>query len=247
MNILIIGESCQDIFVYCSANRLCPEAPVPVLNPIYSTINDGMAGNTYSNVLDIAKILGCKVNVNIICQEEEITKTRYVDKKTNHLFFRVDEEKNCQEIDLKRYTNTIAEADVVIISDYNKGFLSLDSLEYIGLNSKLSILDTKRHISNEVVSSHTFIKMNEQEWHNNAGLKDDSDIIVTLGDKGAMYQGVTYKTEPKENSDVSGAGDTFTAAFIMKYFLTYDTYTSINFANEMAGIVVSKRGVKTPL
>jgi sugar/nucleoside kinase (ribokinase family) len=46
--------------------------------------------------------------------------------------------------------------------------------------------------------------------------------------------------------DVSGAGDTFTASFISKYFQTKDIKESIQFANQMASIVVSKRGVKTP-
>jgi bifunctional ADP-heptose synthase (sugar kinase/adenylyltransferase) len=31
-SILVIGETCRDVFVYCDSNRLCPEAPVPVLN-----------------------------------------------------------------------------------------------------------------------------------------------------------------------------------------------------------------------
>ena len=29
-NILIIGESCEDIYVYGEVNRISPEAPVPV-------------------------------------------------------------------------------------------------------------------------------------------------------------------------------------------------------------------------
>jgi len=49
MKILIIGETCVDRFIYCDANRMSPEAPVPVINPKYSTENEGMAGNTASN------------------------------------------------------------------------------------------------------------------------------------------------------------------------------------------------------
>ena len=51
---------------------------------------------------------------------------------------------------------------------------------------------------------------------------------------------------PKETIDVSGAGDTFTASFTLKYLETRDINESITFANEMASIVVSKRGVVTP-
>jgi sugar/nucleoside kinase (ribokinase family) len=45
---------------------------------------------------------------------------------------------------------------------------------------------------------------------------------------------------------VSGAGDTFLAAFVTKYLETQDVNISITFANEMSAIVVSKRGVSTP-
>jgi len=50
MKVLVIEETCVDKFVYCDAKRLSPEAPVPVLNPIKSVDNPGMAGNTYENV-----------------------------------------------------------------------------------------------------------------------------------------------------------------------------------------------------
>ena len=32
MKILVIGESCVDIYQYGDSVRLCPEAPVPVFN-----------------------------------------------------------------------------------------------------------------------------------------------------------------------------------------------------------------------
>jgi sugar/nucleoside kinase (ribokinase family) len=49
-----------------------------------------------------------------------------------------------------------------------------------------------------------------------------------------------------ETIDVSGAGDTFTASFILKYYETKNVKDSIIFANEMSSKVVSKRGVTTP-
>jgi bifunctional ADP-heptose synthase (sugar kinase/adenylyltransferase) len=45
---------------------------------------------------------------------------------------------------------------------------------------------------------------------------------------------------------VSGAGDTFTSSFILKFYETNNIKESITFANTMASIVVSKRGVTTP-
>ena len=50
---LVIGELGTDRFVYCKITRLCPEAPVPVLNPIQTTTNNGMAGNVVENLKTI--------------------------------------------------------------------------------------------------------------------------------------------------------------------------------------------------
>jgi len=32
MKILVIGDSCTDVFIYGDIERVCPEAPVPVFN-----------------------------------------------------------------------------------------------------------------------------------------------------------------------------------------------------------------------
>ncbi len=48
--VLIIGESCKDIFNYGNCDRLCPDAPVPVFNGTTTTISDGMAMNVLHNL-----------------------------------------------------------------------------------------------------------------------------------------------------------------------------------------------------
>ena len=82
MRILIIGESCIDRFIYGKVNRLSPEAPVPVVNPIEIKENPGMAANTQANCMSI--IPG--IQVDLWTQPEQITKTRFVEKKSNHMF-----------------------------------------------------------------------------------------------------------------------------------------------------------------
>ena len=51
---------------------------------------------------------------------------------------------------------------------------------------------------------------------------------------------------PQETIDVSGAGDTFTAAFAISYATAPSVPNAIKYANTVASKVVSKRGVKTP-
>jgi len=242
MKVLVIGEECVDKFIYCQIDRLSPEAPVPVLIPIETTSNPGMAGNTIANV----KAMSNASIMNIV--QDGITKTRYVDKKTNHMFLRVDEGEN--DVESFEWTMPVdmalGQADIVIVSDYNKGFLSNGDLKEIARKSTLSILDSKRKLTNDIVKEFSFVKLNELERLNNPQLTTDN-IITTLGKKGAEYKNVLFKSpDPQDTIDVSGAGDTFTAAFILKYFETKDEKTAIQFANEKASEVVSQRGVVTP-
>ena len=244
MKILVIGETCVDKFVYCNAKRLSPEAPVPVLNPLYTVNNPGMAGNTFENV----KVLAPDATMASITQKDTITKTRYVEEKSNHMFLRVDEGEN--QITQFKWTPDIdvilGQADIVIVSDYNKGFLSNGDLKEIARKSKLSILDSKRKLTDDTAKGFTFIKLNESEFENNLDLTTNN-IIVTLGAKGALYnKELIPQINPQETIDVSGAGDTFTAAFILNYYKHKDVVQAITWANLMAGIVVTKRGVVTP-
>jgi bifunctional ADP-heptose synthase (sugar kinase/adenylyltransferase) len=87
MKIVVIGEICVDKFIYCEVNRLSPEAPVPVLNPFNTVTNAGMAGNTVANI----QILSPESQIVVLGQMENITKTRYIEQKSNHMFLRVDE------------------------------------------------------------------------------------------------------------------------------------------------------------
>ena len=43
MKILVIGDSCTDVFVYGQIDRMCPEAPVPIFQPVSKKENGGMA------------------------------------------------------------------------------------------------------------------------------------------------------------------------------------------------------------
>lgn len=247
MNITVIGEYCKDIFIYGNCNRLSPEAPVPVFIPIHTTENMGMAGNVFENI----KVLNPNSNYTLISQNQQVKKTRYVDDKSNHMFLRVDQgEENIEKIVLTEdQILKIFKSDIVIVSDYNKGFLDDESLIRIGKLSKLSILDTKKIITEEIMDSFNFIKLNREEYKQNKTLCDmfPKKFIITMGMEGAVYNLHKYSSpSPTQTMDVSGAGDTFTAAFITKYHETKNIDESMIFANQMASIVVSKRGVTTP-
>ena len=70
MNILVIGDSCKDVFIYGETVRLSPEAPVPVLNPLTEISNDGMAKNVVNNVESL------QANVHSITNKNSIRKVK---------------------------------------------------------------------------------------------------------------------------------------------------------------------------
>ncbi len=178
LKILVIGESCTDKFIYCRVDRLSPEAPVPVLIPAKTIKNPGMAGNVVSNL----KALEPNHYTMLMGQTEVITKTRYVEEKSNHMFFRLDEgEATITPLKWTLDFETILkDSDIVIVSDYNKGFLDDNHLWTIGHLAKLSILDTKRKLTQEIANKFSFIKLNEGESKNNSHL-NSKNIITTLG------------------------------------------------------------------
>lgn len=245
MKVTIIGEICEDLFIYGESKRLSPEAPVPVFLPKRSTSNKGMAGNVLSNILSInpdCDVIGFH-------QSRSIKKTRYVHDKTNHMFLRVDEGETVENFVLTEYIlKRIIESDIVIISDYDKGYLDKHDIRTISSNSKFCVLDSKKVLDTYTIKAVKFVKVNETEFENNKFEETDmSKIIVTKGINGTDYMDKNYPSpKPIQTMDVSGAGDTFTAAFALKYFETKDTKQSIIYANEMASVVVSKRGVATP-
>ena len=48
--VLVVGDSCKDVFVYGDIERISPEAPIPVFVPTREESNDGMARNVSNNV-----------------------------------------------------------------------------------------------------------------------------------------------------------------------------------------------------
>ncbi len=245
MKILVIGDSCTDVFIYGRCERLNPEAPIPVFEPTKTITNQGMAGNVVANLnkLGVDK-------VDLITNHEQITKTRYVEYKSNQMLLRVDSnDKVTNSFDIKKVD--FDSYDAVVVADYDKGFLTNDDINKIGEKSKLSFIDTKKVIDIENFKGFTFLKMNEVEWARceRYGAKYEdwkNQLIVTMSERGCMYNGKSYSVDNSvEVRDLSGAGDTWMASFVFKYVQTNNIDESIEAANKNATIVVQKRGVTT--
>lgn len=236
--ILVIGESSRDIFIYCEALRLCPDVPVPVLNILNQTENPGMAKNVYRNIKSIINDCDILTNKNWY----NITKTRYVHKTTNHLFFRVDSPHEISRLDLN---DVIYNYEIIVISDYNKGFLAEEDIKTICEKHSTVIVDTKKTLGNWI-SKAAYIKINDFEYKKSERFisgRIRNKIVHTLGSDGCEYRGKRFPVKKVDVLDVSGAGDTFMAGLVVKFLETKDIISSIRFANDCASKVVSQRGV----
>ena len=254
MKILIIGDSCKDVFIYGKVTRLTPEAPVPVFNPVEEKSNDGMARNVSNNVEALSS------SVITITNPNSIRKVRYVDDKSNQLVLRVDEHDYCEKIKeevltsvknnkCQPYFGETEVVDAIIISDYDKGFLHHDDIAAICKHNKNVFVDTKKKLDSWI-SDVDFLKINDLEYEQNKEFFNSSkDIlektIVTRGRKGCEFQGKIYPTEDVPVKDISGAGDTFLAGLVVEYVKSNDIIRAIKFAQECTKIVVQKHGVST--
>ena len=240
VKVLVIGDSCLDEYIYCTTSRFCPDAPVPILKPESFVSTLGMAGN----VVDNLEALG--IEVELISNANKIKKTRYVDSKTNHMFFRIDEgEDDVFPIAQKSLDNINWEDyHAVVISDYCKGFIDENTIKYISKQHPITFLDTKKQIGSWVKNI-TFIKINDVEYRYSEKFIDNNykdSLIITRGSNGAEYKGNTYSVKKVDVKDTSGAGDTFLSGLVGNYLETYNIVEAIKFANKCATQVVQKKG-----
>lgn len=150
-NILVIGDLMLDHYIFGSATRLSPEAPVPIVNVKKENKIVGGAANVASNLIDlgatvslagitgndnfgeeIKSILQTKnIDTHLILKDESRTttvKTRVI--AGNHQIVRIDQEDthdisaSLEDMFFEALSPSIASSDIIILSDYNKGLLT---------------------------------------------------------------------------------------------------------------------------
>ena len=238
-NVIVIGDKCTDKYVYGECKRISPEQPVPVLDKTETKERPGMAANTELNL----KAFG--INTVLLSQREQITKTRFVDSNSGYQLLRLDETPEVGRIanaELKMAFMHM-NPDAIVISDYDKGYLSEDDLWIVcnNINRPVFVDTKKRRLFQK---DNVYWKINKKEYDDliEDHLPNDDHLIVTLGSAGASWNGMIYKPEPVKVFDVCGAGDTFLAALVYKFLKTNDMRTSIMYANKAAAIAVTHPG-----
>ena len=234
-NILLVGDACEDTYTYGYVNRISPEAPVPVFEPHYQLVKDGMASNVCKNL----ETLECTVN---FLHGKVSKKNRLIDHRTKQQLLRIDHDAESEPITFE--TSIPPVYDAIVVSDYNKGTVSYELIQELVGNVPVFV-DTKK--TDLARLSGCYIKINALEQSRATSLPSKERLIITHGGHGAEWNGRGFPAETAGDvTDVCGAGDTFLAALVYKFLEKNDMAEAIKFANKAAAVTVQHVGVYAP-
>jgi rfaE bifunctional protein kinase chain/domain len=166
--------------------------------------------------------------------------------------------------DFLPFESLISAADIVVVSDYAKGFVHhADKIIEIANRCKKRVLIDPKKQNYSNYSGASLITPNLKEFENMVGLCRDEDeigikaravierldlecLVLTRGSDGmTLFQGTksySIPTVAKEVFDVSGAGDTVIASLALGLSVGMSFLDAVIFANKSASIAVSKFG-----
>ncbi len=288
---VVIGDVMLDRYWSGSVDRVSPEAPVPVVKVACEEDHVGGAGNVALNlrafgcsvtllglvgsdayaeiVVSLCEKAGIKHSLFVAAGFPTLTKLRVLGQHQQLL--RLDFERKFGLAEAKLlmngYATALKEANLVILSDYNKGTLS-NCRELITEARKLGkivLVDPKGNDYSKYYGA-TLITPNEAEFEAVVGpIRDDESLVVearalirqyqfgavlvTRGAKGMslVTLGEVYHlpTEAREVYDVTGAGDTVIATLGAALAAQSELHDAVWLANLAAGQVVKKLGTAT--
>ena len=279
MKILVVGDVMLDEFARYAASRISPEAPIPVGLFQSSSHYLGGAGNVANNLsclgseVILTSLVGndhAAETLRVLCKENGVVfNFKNALKNTTHKkrllvngqqVLRIDREDTHPKSDVDIKSLELENFDVLIISDYSKGAISvkvIDSLKtrfkgpilcdpkgkdwekYRGLN----VLTPNEKELKEVIGNWTTEKELITKTQSLLELLEVKYILLTRSERGVLLIGETgvYKStlKVKRVVDVSGAGDSVIAAFA--YYLVDYGYENAAYLSNVAGsIAVTK-------
>jgi D-beta-D-heptose 7-phosphate kinase/D-beta-D-heptose 1-phosphate adenosyltransferase len=294
-DILVIGDVMLDIYCSGEIKRISPEAPVPVFKKLSERCALGGAGNVAENLcaadqrVSLLTVIGDDPDGDAVMRQLDRSsigsdfvlrsKSRRTTAKTrflasNHQVFRMDLEdtESLPEEEyallLSKLKECVGQFDMVVLSDYMKGLLSLSFTRQvidIANRAGVRVLVDVKDINHQKYAGAFLLKPNLQELESLTGKKartyqeiaavsvelcracECEYVLTTCGERGMVLTDRSGEYEvvqsvPVEVFDVTGAGDTviaYLAACLANGFTMVDAVSRSNIA---AGIQVSKAG-----
>ena len=292
VRVLVVGDVMLDRYWFGEVERISPEAPVPVVHVGKREDRLGGAANVARNAaalgaqVTLAGIVGADeagASVHTMLSEAGITPALVDDDKQHpttlkmrvlgrqQQMVRVDFEarpsQRCVQSLTEQVSSLMAEHDVLILSDYDKGALGevatlIDKARGLALTSLVDPkgLDYRRYRGASLVTP------NRSEMQQAVGpWRDETDLMARAQKLRAELelqallvtrseQGMTLFTEQARHHvdamahevfDVSGAGDTVLATLALVRATGASWVDAMRWANRAGGIVVGKLGTST--
>ncbi len=292
--VLVIGDVMLDIYEHCVVKRISPEAPVPIATVTRESYFLGGAGNVANNLRALGASVSL---IGVVGNDESghILRTLFIDSNIDHEGVIVDPKRvttqkkrvvsgtqQLMRIDREVTENIdpsfqdsiraiiekkVKDCDVVIISDYCKGFIDAELLTVLRsaseTHNKKVLVDSKDRAFFKYAGFY-LVKPNKEEAEHFTGerfhptyknlesigkkLQEifQSHIVITLGGDGiALFENETFLHKPtrtREVFDVSGAGDTVLATITMAIAAGATLEQAMHLSNCAAGYVVGCLG-----
>jgi D-beta-D-heptose 7-phosphate kinase/D-beta-D-heptose 1-phosphate adenosyltransferase len=292
-SVLLLGDLLLDAYTMGEVRRISPEAPVPVVEVLDRKSCPGGAGNVALNLKALqasvfilarvgadaegeilqAKLEEAGIDISPIVIEKGYRtpiKNRII--AGNQQLLRLDFEtivqiqKSYEDLVLEKLPSLIRQVQIVVISDYGKGFLSdtilAKAIEIANAYGVPSIVDPKGTNFKKYEGA-TIIKPNLSEAIHAAKMppKTSLDLIaqvlfrdckskhllITRSEEGMslFHQNGTRNDFPvssKQVRDVTGAGDTVLAMMSVAMANGADLSLAVQMANIAAGIAIEQVG-----
>ena len=289
VKILVVGDVMLDRYWFGVVNRISPEAPVPVLKVERVEERPGGAANVARNIASLGahctllsvvgadeagdcleKLLTQHGNINALLHRDSTISTTIklravaMQQQLLRIDFETQPSHEVLNAKLADFREKLADADVVILSDYGKGGLThiAEMIKLARAADKPVLVDPKGDDYARYAGA-TLLTPNRSEfrevagkWKNEAELNDKAErlrtqlkldaLLVTRSEEGmSLYRANEILHEPtqsREVFDVSGAGDTVIATLAVMIACGADWAHAVRIANRAAGIVVGKLG-----
>jgi len=289
---LVVGDVMLDRYWYGDTLRISPEAPVPVVNVKEVDERPGGAGNVALNLISLGMnvhLFGCigrdevgmtleraldqaNITHELFCEPTHPTIAKLRILSQNQQLLRLDFEEHFEGFrsieQLPGFLDALAAADILILSDYNKGTVPDPQLfiQAARAMKKKVVVDPKGDDFDKYFGA-TLLTPNQKEFELIVGTCPDDARLVERGQRLLEAQGLEallitrgskgmtliqrnasaehYPAFAKEVYDVTGAGDTVIAVLAAmlagRESLPHATVT----ANLAASLSVSRLGAAT--
>ena len=291
-NVLVVGDVMLDRYWHGPVARISPEAPVPIVNVKQIEDRPGGAANVALNIAalgatsSIVGLVGNDEAAQIITNSlhsvsvetafvtvpnaPTITKLRVLSR--HQQLIRLDFEESFFDVDsdglLANMKTALKKANVVILSDYNKGSLAdVQTMIQLAKKHGAKVLIDPKGTEFEKYRGATILTPNLSEFEAVVGhCKNDQELfergaqlvkdlelealLVTRSENGMTLirenvEPLHLPTQAQEIYDVTGAGDTVIAILASSIAAGSSFEDACALANVGAGVVVGKIGTST--